>query len=258
MRLPPVRLLAAALLAFMCLEIATAAADLPKGEPPIIAKARAQLAPDAVLDAVQSIHYVGTLVSADPADDSKQVRQSIEIFLQKPARQRIVFSSADAIRIDALDGYDAWTRITDAKNPSKWQQSQMSADQIKQLRADVWQNLAYFRGIERIGGTIEDQGTVTIDGILSRKIAFIHNPTVVNYRYFNDATGELVYTGTPQYNTRERGELIVGGIRFAKSLLITRTGADGKPNASTLTFEKITVNETFPASLFTMPLPTVK
>ncbi len=223
-------------------------------EPAIIAKARAQLGPDAVLDAVQTLHYVGTLTGPDPSDEAKQVTQAIEIYLQKPARQRIEIRSASVVEVSAIDGYDAWRRLSDAKDPSRWEQTQMSAQQIKQLRADVWQNLYYFRGIEKIGGYIEDLGTEKFEGVLCRKIAFHHNDTVVNYRAFDEATGKLVYTGTPQYNTREQGELVSGGIHFPKTLLITQDGGGGKTIARTLTFQKIAVNENLPDSLFAVPL----
>ncbi len=247
---PPLRVLAVAL-AFV------AAVAVQAAEPAIIAKARARLAPDHVLDAVKSIHYVGTMTAPDPRDPAKQAQYRIEIYLQKPAQQRIEITSSEMIEVSALDGYDAWRRVTDASDPTNWQQSQLGVDQIKQLRADVWQNLSFFRGIEKIGGTVEDQGPVTIDGVSCRKVAFIHSPTLIYYRYFNEATGELVYTGDENSNIREDGEMTAGGIRFAKTLRITQKNDNGT-EARTITFEKITVNETFPSELFAVPLPTLR
>jgi hypothetical protein len=223
-------------------------------EPAIIAKARARLAPDAVLDAVKSIHYVGTMTGPDPQDATKERQYKIEIFLQKPAQQRIEIRSDQAIEVSALDDYDAWRRVTDVSDPNRWQQSQLPVDQIKQLRADVWQNLAFFRGIEQIGGTVEDQGPETIDGVSCRKIAFVHGPGLVYYRYFNEATGELVYTGDENNNIREQGEMMAGGIRFPKTLRITQRSESGT-EVRTIVFEKITLNETFPRDLFAVPLP---
>jgi len=226
-------------------------------EPGIIAKARARIGPEAVLDAVKSIHYIGTLTGPDPANPSHTETQNIEIFLQKPFQQRIVISSDQSIQTSALDGYDAWKRTTDAKNPAKWQESLMSAQQIKELRADVWENFAFYRGIERIGGTVEDQGPATIDGIACEKIAFRHDPTLVYIRYFNQATGDLVYTGTEENNFRERGEIIAGGIHFPKTITISQL-RNGRKEMRTISFEKITVNETFPRELFAVPLATVE
>lgn len=247
MILSPVRRLLLAL-------VFTIAGAAKAAEPAIIALARAHYGPDAVLDAVQSVHYVGTLVGPDPADATKQLTQTIEIYLQKPAQQRIEVRSATVIEVSALDGYDAWRRTIDAKNPTVWQQTLMAAEQVRQLRADVWQNLYYFRGIEKVGGSVEDLGTERIDGKTCRKIAFHHGDTVVNFRSFDEATGKLVYTGSPQYNTREQGEIIAGGIRFPKTLTITQTAPDGRLVVRTLTFDKITVNEKFRAGLFSVPL----
>lgn len=226
-------------------------------EPGIIAKARARLASDAILDGVTSIHYVGRLVTEDPANPGQPLRQAIEIYLQKPAQQRIVITSDDTIEISALDGYDAWRRTIDAKNPDRWQQSQMGSEQVKQLRADVWENLSFYRGIERVGGRVEDEGPAVIDGVSCRKVAFYHDDDLVYLRYFDEASGRLVYTGTEENNFREEGEIQAGGIRFPKAIVISQT-ADGHPSKRTITFDQITVNESFPASLFAVPLPTVK
>jgi hypothetical protein len=227
-------------------------------EPPIIAKARARLAPDAVLDAVKSIHYTGTLVSPDPDDATKQSTRSIEIILQKPDQQRVTIKSDKMIEVNALDGYEAWRRVTDAKDPSKWRQNQLGAEQIKQLRADVWENLGFFRGIEQVGGSIEDLGAATVDGVACEKIAFNHGSGIVYYRYFNHANGDLVNTttGNEENSIREQGEIVAGGIHFPKAIVVRQT-VNGQATTRTITFEKITLDETFPDSLFSVPLPMI-
>jgi hypothetical protein len=159
--------------------------------------------------------------------------------------------------VSALDDYEAWRRTIDAHNPARWQQAQLSVEQVKQLRADVWQNLAFFRGIELVRGRVEDQGPEVIDGIPCEKIAFYHSDSLVYFRYFNQATGQLVYTGTPENNVREEGEMIAGGIRFPKVLVMSQT-IDRVTAVRRLTFEKITVNEDLPDRLFSVPLPTMK
>lgn len=246
------RLIAVACFAVLGLSVPAGAA-----EPPIIAKARARLAPDSALDAVRSIHYIGTLDGADPADPGKQIHSSIEIFLRKPAQQRIVVTAPSMIEISALDDYEAWRRTIDPEHPEHWEQTQMDVEQVKLLRADVWQNLAFFRGIEALHGWIEDEGPTTIDGVACEKIAFHHSDSLVYLRYFDPTTGQLVYTGTAESNVREEGELIAGGIRFPKRLIMSQM-IDGRPVVRRLTFDKITVNEDLPDSLFSVPLPTVK
>jgi hypothetical protein len=233
------------------LVLATAASA---AEPAIIAKARAYLGNEAALEAVKSVHYVGTLITADPADATKQTRAAMEIIFQKPGQQRIVATSDKVIETTALDGYDGWQRIQDAANPTKWRQTLLGSEQIKRLRANTWENLAYFRGIERAGGRLEDQGAKTVEGVNCQKIAFIHGPGIVFYRYFDVATGRLVFTETEAGGTiREQGEMIVNGVRFPRSIVTSTKNAQGQTQTVTINFEKITVNTVFPESQFRVP-----
>ena len=225
-----------------------------RAEPAIVAKARAFLGAEAALDAVKSVHYVGTLVTADPSDPAKQTRASVEIVFQKPGQQRINITYDKAIEQTALDSYDAWQRQQDASDANKWRQTLLSAEQIKRLRANTLENLTFFRGVERQGGRVDDQGPVTIDGIACQKIAFIHAPNIVFTRYFDVATGRLVLTETESGGAiREQGDMTVSGVRFPKTIItVTKTPA-GKTQTVTITFDKVTVNETFPASFFAVP-----
>lgn len=223
-------------------------------EPAIIAKARARLGTEAAIEAVKSIHYVGTLVTADPADPTKQSRAAIDIVFQKNDQQRIRATSDKMIETTALDGYDGWMRKQDAADSSKWQQTYLKADQIKRLRANTWETLAFFRGLDRRGGRVEDKGPATIDGVSCQKIAFIHAPNIVFTRYFDLATGRLVFTETEAGSTlREQGEMIVDGVRFPKTLVTTNKLPNGQTQTVTINIEKITVNEVFPPAFFAVP-----
>lgn len=240
-----------------CFVLCTASLALAmaaQAEPAIITKARAFLGAEAALDGVKSVHYVGTLITADPADSAEQTRASVEIVFQKPGQQRINITYDKAIEQTALDSYDAWQRQQDASDANKWRQTLLSADQIKRLRANTLENLTFFRGLERQGGRVEDQGSVKIDGIACQKIAFIHAPNIVFTRYFDIATGRLVLTETEAGGAiREQGETIVSGMRFPKTIVtVTKTPA-GKTQTVTINFDKITVNETFPSSFFAVP-----
>ena len=48
-------------------------------------------------------------------------------------------------------------------------------------------------------------------------------------------------------------EIRTGGIRFPKSIITSGKDAAGKPQTVTLTFDKVTLNESFPASTFAVP-----
>jgi outer membrane lipoprotein-sorting protein len=245
---PLLRVSLAATSAFV-LSVSAAAA-----EPAILTKARAYLGSDSALENVKSVHFVGTLVTKDPTDPIKDGQAQIDIVFQKPDLQRIVATSDKLIEITALDGYDGWQRFQDAKDETKWQQTLLGTEQVKRLRANTWQNLFFYRGIERTGGMVEDQGPATIDGIACQKIAFVHSAGIVFTRYFEIATGRLVFTETDGGNStmRESGEIRVDGIRFPKSVIQT-TKAGNVTRTATITFDKVTLNETFPTSIFATP-----
>ena len=225
-----------------------------RAEPAIIAHARAFIGDEAALSAVRSLRFVGTLVTGDPVDAAKQTRASVEIVFQKPAQQRITITYEKALEQTALDDYEAWQRQQDPTDASKWRQSLLSIEQVKRLRANTLENLAFFRGLEWQGGRIEDQGPITIDGVVCQKIAFIHAPTIVFTRYFDSATGRLRLTETEAGGSiREEGEISVNGMRFPEKIITLTPIANGKSQTVTITFDKISVNETFPASFFAVP-----
>lgn len=242
-------------LRFLAVAVAVLTVVARAAELPIITKARARLGSEAAIGDLKSIHYVGTLVTTDPADPSKQQRAAIEIVFQKNDQQRITTTYDQLIETTSLDGYDAWQRKQDPTDPTTWQQTLQGAEQIKRLRANTWETLAFFRGLETRGGRIEDQGAVTIDGVACQKVAFIHAENIIFYRYFDLATGRLTLTETEAGGTlREQGEMIAAGLRFPKSLVTTTKNPAGKVQSVTITVEKITVNEVFPASFFAVPI----
>jgi hypothetical protein len=223
-------------------------------EPEIIAQARAFIGEEAALSAVRSLRFVGTLVTAHPVDASKQTRASVEIFFQKPAQQRITITYEKAFEQTALDDYEAWQRQQDPSEASQWRLSLLSIEQVKRLRANTLENLAFFRGLDRQGVRIEDQGPVTIDGLPCEKIAFIHAPNIIFTRYFEIATGRLRLTETEAGGSiREQGEITVNTLRFPKKIITLTPIAHGKSQTVTITFDQISVNETFPSTFFAVP-----
>ncbi len=223
-------------------------------QPEIIAQARAFIGDEVVLSAVRSLRFVGTLVTTDPVDPSKQTRASVEIIFQKPAQQRITITYAKALEQTALDDYEAWQRQQEPSDASKWRLSLLSIEQVRRLRANTFENLTFFRGIEQQGGRIEDQGVVTIEGVACQKIAFIHAPNIIFTRYFDLTTGRLRLTETEAGGSiREEGEISVNAVRFPEKIITRTPIANGKSQTVTISFDKITVNETFPAAYFAVP-----
>ncbi|MDO8543917.1 MAG: hypothetical protein Q7S40_26025 [Opitutaceae bacterium] len=231
-----------------------AACTAPAAEPAIIAKARAYIGSESALNALKSVHYTGTLVTTDPADPKKQTRAAMEIIFQKPEQQRIMATSDKTIEVTALDGYDGWQRVTDVTDKTQWRQTLLGTDHIRRLRANTWENLAFFRGIEKVGGKVEDQGPATIDGVACQKIAFKHAPQIIFFRYFDLGTGRLVYTETESGGSiREQGEVVVNGIRFPKSIVTATKNQAGQVQTVTISFEKVEVNQPFPTTMFSVP-----
>jgi hypothetical protein len=159
----------------------------------------------------------------------------------------------------ALDDYDSWHRVQDLKDPSRWNLQVLPASQIVRQRAIVWENLAFFRGIERERGRVVDQGPVNLGGVACRKLTFVHDDQISFVRYFDESSGRLVLTETEGGGSiREQGEIRAGGIRFPKKIVNSLKGPDGKEQVVTITFDRITVNEVFPRSTFAMPAFTSK
>ena len=231
-----------AALAILLATLTTGAVAAPADQ--WIAKARAYLGTESALDSVQSMHFTGTVETETGA------KAPIEIICQKPNQRIIKLSFEKSIQQTTLDGYDGWVHTKDTSNAANWQLKLMSASQIKQIRADNAETLNFFRGIEHYGGKVEFLGDAKIEGHDTVKLAYIYSPEKIFYRYIDKATGHQVLVETESGGTiREEGELIVNGIRFSKRVI--NRNADGK--TQTLNIESLTLNESFPKSLFAVP-----
>lgn len=223
----------------------------------IITKARAYLGGDAALNAVRSIHYVGTLSTTDQVDGvDKLITTEIDIIFQKPYQQRIVITKEKLIETTALDDYEAWHQQLDKSDPSRWRTELFQKMRVKQFRAGSWENLAFFVGLEQLGGSVVDYGQVELAGKPAYKIGFVHEPGIVYLRYFDPQTGRLLLTETDQgVKIREEGEILAGGVKFPSRIINTNTAAPGgKERVVTIDISKVTVNETFPDEIFHVPL----
>lgn len=214
----------------------------------VVNQARAWLGSEEALQAVRTVHFQGELTTGDHR------KATIEIIFQKPYRQRVVTTTADRREITALDDYEAWQRYEDLHNPERWRMSLMQKEQVKRLRANTWENLAFYRGLERKGGRVDDLGLVDLDGLMARKLSFVHDTGSVFTRYFDQTTGRLLLTENEQGGTiREEGEIITGGIRFPKRIVTQTKTEDGRSRLVTIEFTAIAINESFADELFQVP-----
>ena len=248
----PFRLLAVLTFCFLSAFTVHAAADVDQ----VIARARAGVGSEAALAALQSLHYTGTLTTTATDDKgvSRPVKVAIEIIFQRPYRQRIVATSENKIEITALDDYEGWQREQAPDDSTRWRMTLLPNDQIKRLRANTWENLSFFRGIEKRRGEVKDLGKSTVDGKGCRKLVFDHGDGIQFTRYFDDATGRLVLTETENgISIREEDETVVNGIKFPRKIISASKLADGTERVVSIVFDKITVNEAFADSLFEVP-----
>ncbi|MDD3179405.1 MAG: hypothetical protein PHQ04_03540 [Opitutaceae bacterium] len=229
----------------------------------MIAKARAFLGTESALNAIKTIHYTGTLeftdrVSSD-GDKTKLVDQKInvpiEIHFQKPMQQCVMANSTKVLETTALDGYDGWQRRQDAADPTKWQLTLLDKEQIKRLQANTWENLNFFKGPGNAGGRVDYLGEARAEGRDCVKLAYVHAPTIIFYRYFDKLTGRLLLTETESgAMIREEGQMVVNGVRFPKK--VVNKGTDGR--ITVITFDQVIINETLAPSLFAVPSLSIK
>ncbi|HVT72857.1 MAG TPA: hypothetical protein VHD61_06955 [Lacunisphaera sp.] len=224
----------------------------------VIARARAYLGGDQALNAITTIHFTGTLETTalvpDPADKTRQIEQAVrlpaDIVFQKEYQQRITIADAKVIETTALDDFEGWQKRTNPLNPAQWTVTQFDLAQVKKLRANTWENLAFFAGIEKKGGSVHLDGEVTVDGVPCVQLSFRHDADNVFERFFDKATGRLVKTVTENgTEIREEGELTVNGVRFPRKVI--NKSANGR--ATTITFDRVVLNERVPASAFAFP-----
>jgi hypothetical protein len=223
-----------------------------------VAKARSYLGSESTLNSVKSLHFQGSIEVmervADPADSSKTIerpiRLSIDIVFQKPMQQRQILRSDKVERTTSLDGYDAWEKVTDLAKPGTPRILLLDTAGIKRLRATTIENLSFYSSQGQDSRQLRLLGDATVEGIACVKLSFTHGGNIVFLRYFEKATGRLVKTELESGGEiREDGELMAGGIRFPRKV-VNKT-ADGK--VTSISFDKVTVNESFPAAAFAVP-----
>lgn len=224
-----------------------------------VTKARSYLGSDAALDAVRSLHFQGSFAGTeqvpDPADPQKTIEQpvrvTIDIIFQHPMQQRQILKSDRVERVTALDGYDAWERVADLTGKNNARLTLLDAMSVKRLRATTIENLSFYS--DRAAGSRQVQflGEETVDGVACVKLSFVHGSNIVFLRYFDQTSGHLVKTVVEGGGEiREEGEIFVNGVRFPKKVI--NKAPSGR--STTITFEQVFVNESFPAETFAVPM----
>lgn len=222
----------------------------------IVNKARAYLGEEAALDAVKSVRYAGTLTTnvTNAAGESQSSTSSIEIVFLAPYYQRIDIVSESRIDTTALDDYEAWNRIENPADASQWRMTLLDVGQVRRLRANTWENLAYFRGIEKAGGKLHDLGMVDLNGQQVHKLGYDHGHGIVFFRYIDPTTGKLLLSETDNgAQIVENGENFVSGVRFPEEIVTSSSRPDGSTQMVKVVFDSILVNPEIDRSLFRVP-----
>lgn len=210
----------------------------------VIAKARDYLGGDQALDRIESIEYVGTYESNDGASGD------LSIIFKKPMLQRVEVNRGDFSEVSVLNEIDGWRKVVDANDEKRWSIHFLEPPRIRELQANTWENLYFFRNIEGRRGRIENEGLVELDGQEAVKLIFRHPREIAFIRYFDAETGRLLMTETHDgAEIREYGEVIVDGILFPERIVMKRP--DDLVNE--IRFTEIKINEKVDEDLFTVP-----
>ncbi len=210
----------------------------------IIARARAYVGPEEALDNVTSIHYAGVLLSED-GNEGK-----VDIIFQKPNFQVVTVEIETIRETTALSAYEGWRKVEDMNNESDWELTLLEARQIRRLQANVWENLNWFRGIEKRNAEVVYDGLTEIDGVECDQVSYLHGDGIKFIRYFDVETGRLVVTETEQGGQiREKGEITEFGIRFPNSVLTSVND-----QSSTIRFDLVEVNKEYDEEMFDVPM----
>lgn len=210
----------------------------------VIAKARDFLGGEAALKNITSICYEAEFATTEGETGT------IRIIFQKPMQQRVEVVRGDMGEVTALNGYDGWRKTYDVKDERKWAITMLDAAKIRELQANTWENLNFFRGIESRRGWIENVGLAETDSHQTVKLVFNHPRGIQFTRYFETETGRLLMTRTHDgAEIREAGEIRVDGILFPETITMSKDGEV----LNEIRFREIRLNERFDDALFDVP-----
>lgn len=237
-------------------DLAELSVVLPRGEGDsdatrVIALARRYLGPKSALNAIKSVHYSGNIVVSYPNDPSRgKTHMSVDIIAEKPLRGRTVFGLAKGRVTDITDGNDAWETKEYFDDPAKNASRSLPESRLKELRANVSEDLYYYQDSDGAAGVPTYKGVATEDGIECERVDFTHDQTVVYQRYFEKDTGRLVLTIADGASIRESGEIVVGGIRFPEAITEELKDASGADEWATTMIDQVVLNESFGPEMF--------
>ena len=211
----------------------------------VIAKAREYLGGDEKLESISTIQYKGVFESPVSGDSGY-----ISILLKKPLMQRMEVLNGTVTETTAINDFEGWKRSLDSTDPNGWAFIILNLSELKRMRANTWENLNFFTGIERLRGRVINKGPTRKDGRKAYLLVFEYDEGIYYERYFDIVTGELISTINKNgVEIKEVGEIMVDGIRFPEKVI---TLVDSEV-ANIVTFVEVLLNEELSESLFDVP-----
>ena len=211
--------------------------------------ARSYLGPDDKLDAIESVHYKGSLLY------SSGDLGTIEMVYQKPMQHRMVAVIGGRREVSVLDGSEGWTTFERVVDSVPLSIEIFDPIRILIMQASVREAFNFFRKPDTRNGEILYEGKETVNGRDCNVLTYHHGDGIAYQRYIDAETGQVHKTlDSKGVEYLEEGELIVDGLRFPKKLLSTFSTAIGDQSME-FAYSSITLNEKLTDSDFVMPLP---
>ncbi len=211
----------------------------------VLAQAREHLGGDAVLNGIESIRYEGTFFNRPDGTGGRFI-----ITLQKPGQQRTEFNDGRLTTITATDGVVGWNRVSDNRDPDRYDLRGLSPKEHRRLRYNTHDNLYFYSRMDRVDGEVEYEKRTIQDGFPAHKLAFYFDDELVFHRFIDVQDGSVIATRNPDGVTvREFGNMWVDGMRFPRRVIAYLDGEE----ATRLEYERIVLNESYPDSFFEFP-----
>lgn len=211
--------------------------------------ARSYVGPDEKLDAIESIHYKGSLLY------SSGDLGTIEMVYQKPMRHRMVAVIGGRKEISVLDGSEGWTTFERVVDSVPLSMEIFDPIRILIMQASVREAFNFFRKPNTRNGEITYEGKETVKGRECVVLTYYHGDGIAYQRYIDAETGQVHKTlDSKGVEYLEEGEIMVDGLRFPKKMVSTFSTAIGSQSME-FAYSSITLNKKLPESDFVMPLP---
>jgi len=211
--------------------------------------ARSYVGPDEKLDAIESIHYKGSLLY------SSGDLGTIDMVYQKPMRHRMVAVIGGRKEISVLDGSEGWTTFERVVDSVPLSMEIFDPIRILIMQASVREAFNFFRKPNTRNGEITYEGKETVKGRECVVLTYYHGDGIAYQRYIDAETGQVHKTlDSKGVEYLEEGETMVDGLRFPKKMVSTFSTAIGSQSME-FAYSSITLNKKLPESDFVMPLP---